>query len=191
MSLTHNAAKSVSISPMSVAFPAGYFWYRGKRKGPGRPPKWVDDFLSSGHPANSNQPTVDPVQQCDENVLTMNHSPSQLIHRPKQSAARDFVDPNECAQPCNGLDVCEEPEGEQLKTTGCSALRKWIALLFRHSIPTAVILRKQAAYRMTLKRRYHLVALVSMRKVLLPMDVTRLSHSPVCMHYAIRNKLIN
>ena len=30
-----------------IEFPAGYYWYGGKRKGPGRPPKWVDEFLSS------------------------------------------------------------------------------------------------------------------------------------------------
>ena len=29
-------------------FPAGYYWYEGKRKGPGRPPKWVDRLLQSG-----------------------------------------------------------------------------------------------------------------------------------------------
>ena len=29
-------------------FPAGYYWYGGKRKGPGRPPKWVDQLLHSG-----------------------------------------------------------------------------------------------------------------------------------------------
>ena len=29
-------------------FPAGYYWYGGKRKGPGRPPKWVGRLLQSG-----------------------------------------------------------------------------------------------------------------------------------------------
>ena len=29
-------------------FPAGYYWYGGKQKGPGRPPKWVEQFLDSG-----------------------------------------------------------------------------------------------------------------------------------------------
>ena len=29
-------------------FPAGYFWYGGRRKGPGRPPKWGDTLLDSG-----------------------------------------------------------------------------------------------------------------------------------------------
>ena len=27
-------------------FPPGYYWYGGKRKGPGRPPKWVDRLLA-------------------------------------------------------------------------------------------------------------------------------------------------
>ena len=31
-------------------FPAGFYWYGGKQKGPGRPPKWVEQFLDSGHP---------------------------------------------------------------------------------------------------------------------------------------------
>ena len=26
-------------------FPAGFYWYGGKRRGPGRPPKWVEQFL--------------------------------------------------------------------------------------------------------------------------------------------------
>ena len=30
-----------------VNFPAGYYWYGGRRKRPGRPPKWVDRLLSS------------------------------------------------------------------------------------------------------------------------------------------------
>ena len=33
-------------------FPAGYFWYGGKRRGPGRPPKLVDRLLSKGAAAS-------------------------------------------------------------------------------------------------------------------------------------------
>ena len=43
-------------------FPAGFYWYGGKRKGPGRPPKWVDRLLESGGiPSTSTSPT-DPTQ---------------------------------------------------------------------------------------------------------------------------------
>ena len=31
-------------------FPAGYYWYGGKQKGPGRPPKWVERLLDSRLP---------------------------------------------------------------------------------------------------------------------------------------------
>ena len=29
-----------------VDFPAGFYWYGGKRKAPGRPPKWVEQLLA-------------------------------------------------------------------------------------------------------------------------------------------------
>ena len=34
----------------AVNFPARYYWYGGRNKGPGRPPKWVDKFLNSPQP---------------------------------------------------------------------------------------------------------------------------------------------
>ena len=29
-----------------INFPAGFYWYGGKSKGPGRPPKWVEQLLA-------------------------------------------------------------------------------------------------------------------------------------------------
>ena len=29
-------------------FPAGFYWYGGKKRGPGCPPKWVEQIMSSG-----------------------------------------------------------------------------------------------------------------------------------------------
>ena len=34
------------VCPCPTQFPPGYYWYGGKRRGPGRPPKWVDKLLS-------------------------------------------------------------------------------------------------------------------------------------------------
>ena len=34
------------VKPLPDGFMAGYYWYGGKRKGPGRPPCWVDNLLS-------------------------------------------------------------------------------------------------------------------------------------------------
>ena len=36
------------VSCCPAQFPAGFYWYGGKRKGPGRPPKWVERLLESG-----------------------------------------------------------------------------------------------------------------------------------------------
>ena len=33
------------VSPCPPGFPAGFFWYGGKRSNPGRPCKWVDKLL--------------------------------------------------------------------------------------------------------------------------------------------------
>ena len=35
------------IAPCPEQFPAGYFWYGGKRAGLDRPPKWVKKLLSA------------------------------------------------------------------------------------------------------------------------------------------------
>ena len=34
------------VSHCPKEFPAGYFWYGGKRKGTGKPPRWVEELLS-------------------------------------------------------------------------------------------------------------------------------------------------
>ena len=33
-----------------TGFPAGYYWYGSKRKGPGRPPKWVEELMNNDCP---------------------------------------------------------------------------------------------------------------------------------------------
>ena len=42
------------VCDCSAEFPAGYYWYGGKRREPGRPPKWVERLM---------QPTEDPVDE--------------------------------------------------------------------------------------------------------------------------------
>jgi len=34
------------VKPCPPGFPAGFYWYGAKRKGPGRPPRWVEDVLA-------------------------------------------------------------------------------------------------------------------------------------------------
>ena len=47
----HVHQSRVCVCPQE--FPAGFYWYGGKRKGPGCPPKWVDRLLQSGSADNT------------------------------------------------------------------------------------------------------------------------------------------
>ena len=38
------------VKPCPDGFMAGYYWYGSKRKGPGRPPKWVENILADAAP---------------------------------------------------------------------------------------------------------------------------------------------
>ena len=51
-------------------FPAGYYWYGGKRRGPGRPPKWVDRLLQTG--------SSDATHFSSRSAITTATSPSSL-----------------------------------------------------------------------------------------------------------------
>jgi len=42
------------VKPCPLNFPAGFYWYGGNSKGPGRSPKWVEQLLGE----NSTQCTV-------------------------------------------------------------------------------------------------------------------------------------
>ena len=33
------------MKPCPTNFPSGFYWYGGRRRGPGRPPKWVDELM--------------------------------------------------------------------------------------------------------------------------------------------------
>ena len=46
----------------SCRFPAGYYWYGGNRRGPGRPPHWVQQLLESGPRESSTGENSSPTQ---------------------------------------------------------------------------------------------------------------------------------
>lgn len=39
------------VKPCPDGFTAGFYWYGGKRRGPGRPPRWVETVLSTDSPS--------------------------------------------------------------------------------------------------------------------------------------------
>ena len=48
-------AVKVHLKPCPDALLAGYYWYGNKRKGPGRPPKWVEKILSDRDKEENNK----------------------------------------------------------------------------------------------------------------------------------------
>ena len=73
-------------------FPAGYYWYGGRRSGPGRPPKWVGQFLASGNPSlregvstpSQSDTTGNPIGQTeynDEDEDTAVRASSEIRHQ--------------------------------------------------------------------------------------------------------------
>jgi hypothetical protein len=48
------------MKPCPDGLSAGYYWYGNKRKGPGRPPKWVEKLLSATDKEEDNVPHEDP-----------------------------------------------------------------------------------------------------------------------------------
>ena len=57
------------VTRCPLKFPAGYYWYGNKRKGPGRPPKWVDDLLTTGNDEEPCQSKTDELETDVESQL--------------------------------------------------------------------------------------------------------------------------
>ena len=89
-----------------AGFPTGYFWYGGRRRGPGRPPKWVEKLLEGsdnvgGSPDNSASPNVDEQETADGS-----DSFSQDVKEPDTADESDSDDEDDpIVQESPGLDV--------------------------------------------------------------------------------------
>ena len=53
-----NPSSSATGEAVSHEFPAGFYWYGTKRKGPGRPPRWVKNVLA-GSEVHCSAPDLD------------------------------------------------------------------------------------------------------------------------------------
>ena len=67
-------------------FPAGYYWYGGKQKGPGRPPKWVETFLSAQN-SHSDPLEAPQVEQTGQNTGSETIQPDILVEKTPISAS--------------------------------------------------------------------------------------------------------
>lgn len=85
-------------------FPPGYFWYGSRRKGPGRPPKWVDDLMSNDEKCVDVETDMEGTDIDPEPVTTDSISSDDEISPPLQSTqvqrktrTRTVVPPNRFA----------------------------------------------------------------------------------------------
>ena len=92
----HVHQSRVCVCPQE--FPAGFYWYGGKRKGPGRPPKWVDCLLQSGSadntpPLSNGAPDqTNDRQQPEDDHLSASHKEGNRQtspHTQSQTGTRD------------------------------------------------------------------------------------------------------
>ena len=47
------------MCPCPTGFPAGYYWYGPKQKGPSHPPKWIETLLSEKKQNNNSANNTD------------------------------------------------------------------------------------------------------------------------------------
>ena len=60
-------------------FPAGYFWYGGKRKGRGKPPKWVEKLLQAPSSEEGLEPQGEDIESDSEATKLMCHRLNQTM----------------------------------------------------------------------------------------------------------------
>ena len=87
------------IKTCPLNFPSGFYWYGGKRRGPGRPLKWVSKVLNSldsdqDTPTETSQPTQTPnVNVVDQSVTTVDLQATECNSTPP------VCDPPRCKYP--------------------------------------------------------------------------------------------
>ena len=66
------------VTKCPPVFPPGYYWYGARRKGPGRPPKWLDSLNGKGDnpsPATESSEGITTEEGSDENPTSESHPP--------------------------------------------------------------------------------------------------------------------
>ena len=79
------------VTPCPSEFPAGYYWYGGKRQGPGRLPKWVKRMLSNNPQiSEENCDNLDPTNGvCEEREVDDHPSTNDTL----SSESNDSITP--------------------------------------------------------------------------------------------------
>ena len=101
---THIKVHQNRVSHCPKEFPAGYYWYGGKRKGTGAPPMWVDKLLNStGQPDTSSSG-----ETAGTEVVEASQSEELDSERSIDDASDNELDEGEGAKP--GMDSGQQPD---------------------------------------------------------------------------------
>ena len=102
------------VSHCPKEFPAGYFWYGGKRKGTGKPPRWVEELLSYCEEEDASQ--LEPcdtddtgdldkeVGSCETNNV-MDTMPAEDTEMNELDIAEDMESDEETVEPTESMPV--------------------------------------------------------------------------------------
>ena len=67
------------VKPCPPGFTAGYYWYGTKRKGPGRPPRWVQDVLTGREPSSGEERAPSALDVCQDDDTIEEHPEDALL----------------------------------------------------------------------------------------------------------------
>jgi len=83
-------------------FPAGYYWYGGRRKGPGHPPKWIKTLLEGATDDDS-------PEQVDDTVYATNDDSPDRADDTVSSDNEEELSTDECSP-----EVCPSDDDEDV-----------------------------------------------------------------------------
>ena len=82
------------VKPCPTGFTAGYYWYGTKRKGPGRPPRWVQDVLSGRERSSTEEQAPSALDVCPDDDTTEEHPDNDLQQPLGEPSLNDTQQPS-------------------------------------------------------------------------------------------------
>ena len=76
------------VKPCPPGFTAGYYWYGTKCKGPGRPPRWVQDVLTGREPSSGEERAPSALDVCQDDDTIEEHPEDALLQPPDEPSPK-------------------------------------------------------------------------------------------------------
>ena len=98
------------VKPCPVGFTPGYYWYGGRRRGPGHPPRWVEAVLAGEDAPHQNTPSSDLLEPNSNEPLL----PSLFDDSPTDAQASESIpDPTDVSGEPEKEDTLSDKEGTE------------------------------------------------------------------------------